>query len=60
MLHNCPICGRPTTGTPKEGGITWDICPDCDARQKPQNNGSKNHRGETKSQHSAVTGAASF
>jgi len=32
--HNCPICGKPTTGTPKEGGITWDICPDCDNYQK--------------------------
>lgn len=51
--HHCPICGKLTFGTPTEGGITWDICPDCDRRQVREQTLSDSHRGETKGQPSA-------
>lgn len=29
MSYPCPRCGRPTTGTPTEGGLRWALCWDC-------------------------------
>ncbi|GAH90109.1 unnamed protein product [marine sediment metagenome] len=51
--HTCPVCGKPTFGTPKESGVTWDICPDCDNRQNQNESATTDHRGETKGQPSA-------
>lgn len=51
--HNCPICGKLTSGTTKEGGISWALCPECNARQNKEQKHTRSHRGETKGQHSA-------
>lgn len=31
-MKPCPSCGKPTDGTWTEGGLRWDLCPDCSER----------------------------
>jgi len=36
-MHECPRCGKLTSGSYSEGGAKWAICEDCMIREQKEN-----------------------